>query len=85
MRGASDDLDPLHESAVDDFMRKQFESETGITDDKPYGDWLNRHGILTEEQLSWRRSREIGLTEKFENTLSLSADMYGRRCALPRM
>lgn len=81
-----DELDPAHERAVGDALRRGAEAiaERPLTDEE-FAKWLENepYPILTEDQLAWRRSREVRLTESFENTLSLSADIYGRRVAAP--
>jgi hypothetical protein len=68
-----------HEVAVEEFMRKVAEEDPERT-----AEVAIRYPVLSESELAWRRSREVRLSEKFENTISLCADIFGRRIALPR-
>lgn len=76
--------DATHERAVDEFLR-QAAARTGATTDDEFKRWLGDHEypVLTESELDWRRSREVRLSEAFENTLALSSDMGGRRLGAP--
>lgn len=72
------ELDPKHEAAVEDFieaLREQDPVRVAAAEE--------RYPVLTETELEWRRSREIRLSERFEDTLALSADINGRRIAAP--
>ena len=74
------ETDATHEAAVEAFLKAAAEK-----DPDRVADVEQRYPVLSDEELEWRRSREVRLSDAFANTLALSADLFGRRLAVPTL
>jgi hypothetical protein len=83
----TDDLDPKHERAVEEFIE-------GVREVNPVrvAEVEVRYPVLSERELAWRRGREVGFTAQCTTTgvltafgrppIPVMADLFGRRMAI---
>jgi len=71
-------VDETHEAAVEQFLEDLKQRDPDRVEEVE-----RKFPVLTEAELAWRRSREVRLTDKFSNTVSLCADIFGRRLVVP--